>query len=105
MKEQLVTKQQRGFSILEIIIALALMTTVLVGTVQANMSSQYWLLTSQTGTEALYKTKTLLETLKATAISDFQSASSTQQTKSQDLHDARDVACYAGGLLLHRADC
>jgi prepilin-type N-terminal cleavage/methylation domain-containing protein len=97
MKEISATNQ-RGFSILEIIIALALMTTILVGAVQANISSQYWLLTSQIGTEALYKTKTLLETLKANAASDFQSASSTQQTKSQDLHDARDIACYAGGL-------
>ena len=98
MKELSVTKQCGGFSILEIIIALALMVTVIIGAVQANTSSQYWLLTSQIGTEALYKTKILLETLRTQASADFQSASSTKFSKSQDFHDARDIACFAGGL-------
>lgn len=98
MKVILVIKHKGGFSVLEIIIALALMVTVIVGAVQANASSQYWLLTSQIGTETLYKTKILLETLHAHASSDFQSASTTIFSKSQDFYDARDIACFAGGL-------
>ncbi len=97
MKGVLATNQ-RGFSILEIVIALALMMTVLVGGFQANVSSQYWVLTSRIGVEALYKTKTIIETINAHASSDFESASSTPLTKSQDFHDARDIACFGGGL-------
>lgn len=98
MKELLAIKQQKGLSIIEIIIALALMITVITGAVQANISSQYWIVTSKIGTEVLYKTKILLETMSARASVDFQSASSTSFSRSQDLHDARDIACFAGGL-------
>jgi hypothetical protein len=88
----------RGFSTLEIVIALALMVTIIVGAVSANVSSQYWILTSRVGEEALYKAKMQMEILRARAQSDFQIASSTELQKLVVQDDAADTLCASGGL-------
>ncbi len=100
MKEKLAGNRiyLRGFNTLEIIIALALMMIVIVGAVNANISAQYWTIASQTSNEALYKAKTLIEQLRATGTADFQNASATPLTRSEDENDDSDDACIGGGL-------
>jgi Tfp pilus assembly protein PilV len=99
MKAKLATKpNRRGFGTLEIIIALALMIVVIVGAVNANISAQYWSMTSETSNEGLYKAKTIIEQLRATASKDFQSASSSPLTVSMNPLDGADTACIAGGM-------
>lgn len=94
----------RGFSTLEIVIALALMVTIIVGAVNANISSQYWVLTSQVGTEALYKAKMQSEVLRAHSKSDFQFASSTQLHTLNVSGDEADTLCALGGLCYFSQD-
>lgn len=99
MKARLGTKQNtRGFNTLEIIIALALMIVVIVGAVNANISAQYWSMTSETSNEGLYKAKTIIEQLRASSSKDFQSASSSALTVSMNPSDSADTACIAGGM-------
>jgi hypothetical protein len=99
MKAKLVGKlNMRGFSTLEIVIALALMVTVISGAVSANIASQYWSLTSQTATEGLYKAKTVIEQLRAYASADFFSASTSALTRAATAGDPIDAPCLAGGL-------
>ncbi len=100
MKEKSAHKNNtvRGFNTLEIIIALALMLVVIVGALNANIASQYWTVTAQTSNEALYKSKTLIEELRATALADFQSASSTGRVRGEDPLNPIDTSCVSGGL-------
>lgn len=88
----------RGMSTLEIMIALALMVTAIVGAVDAAYSSQYWALTSVTSNEGLYKAKTGLETIRALARGDFESASTTAVAPSTNPSDPADQSCLNGGL-------
>lgn len=85
-------------STLEIVIAFALIIIAIVGGVDASYSAQYWSLASLTSNEGLYKAKTVLETIRANASFDFQSASSSPLTASKNQNDAADKSCIAGGL-------
>lgn len=87
-----------GFSTLELMIAMAIMSIVLVGAVGANYAAQYWVITSQTSSEALYKAKTKLEDLRALVKQDFYQATSSPLTRSVDSTDPNDAACIRGGL-------
>ena len=91
-------KQQSGFSTLELIIALTLISIVLVGAIGANFTAEYWSITSQTGNEALYKAKTKLEDLRSLIKQDFYQAVSTPLIASIDPLDPADASCIAGGL-------
>lgn len=92
MKAELVGKSSGGFSTLEIMMAFAIMMIVLTGVVTANFGAQYWTLTSQTSNEALYKAKTQLESLSATAKQNF------YQATSSPLMADPDATCLSGGL-------
>ncbi len=103
MKGKLVGKNKiffykSGFSTLELMIAFALISIVLVGAVGANFSAQYWSITSETSNEALYKAKTKLEDLRSLIKQDFYSVVSTPLTVSADPTDPADASCIAGGL-------
>jgi hypothetical protein len=87
-----------GFSTLEIMIAMAIISIALVGALGANYGAQYWSITSQTSNEGLYKAKTKLEDLRALVKQDFYQATSTPDTKSVDTSDPNDTACLSGGL-------
>jgi prepilin-type N-terminal cleavage/methylation domain-containing protein len=89
---------QAGFSTLEIMIAMAIISIALVGALGANYSAQYWSITSQTSNEGLYKAKTKLEDLRALVKQDFYQANSSALTRSVDPTDPNDTACLAGGL-------
>lgn len=88
----------KGFSTLELMIALAIMSIVLTGAVSANYAAQYWSITSQTSNEALYKAKTKLEDLRALVREDFYQATSSPLTRSVDPSDPNDTVCISGGL-------
>ncbi len=89
---------KKGFSTLELMIAMAIMSIVLVGVVGANYAAQYWAITSQTSNEGLYKAKTKLEDLRALVKQDFYQATSSPLTRSIDVTDPNDAACMSGGL-------
>lgn len=92
MKVPFHIKKVKGFSTLELMIALAILSLVMGGVVLANYNSGYWSIASQTHNEALYKAKTMLEDLRATSRGDFYSA--TSSALSVDM----DAACAGGGL-------
>ncbi len=99
MKAKLVGKlETAGFSTLEIVIAMAIMVTVISGAVSANIAAQYWSLTSQTATEGLYKAKTNIEQLRSQAAADFFTASTSPLVPSAMVGDPIDVSCLGGGL-------
>ena len=99
MKEKSVGKKRiKGFSTLELIIAFAIMSIVLVTAVGANSASQYWSVVSETSNEALYKAKTKLEDLRALVKENFYQVVSTHMTASVDVSDPVDASCISGGL-------
>jgi hypothetical protein len=99
MKEKLAGNQTvRGFSTLEIVIALALMLVVISGAVSATGATEYWVLTAETATEGLYTAKTQLEELRAHATTDFYSASTTGLRSVLNVDDPIDIPCRTGGL-------
>lgn len=75
MKERLVGNT--GFSVVELMIAFTIITVVLAGAVTASAASQYWRVTTDVGSDALYRTKAKLEQLRADAARDFHAASSS----------------------------
>lgn len=87
------TNTKKGFSTLELMIAFAIISIVLVGAVGGNFIAQYWTITGQTANEGLYKAKTKLEDLRAGVKSDFYSAVSSPLTA-----DTTDPVCNSGGL-------
>lgn len=97
MKEKLLGNN-RGFSTLELMIAFALISIVLVGAVGGNFIAQYWSAVSRTSNEGLYKAKTKLEDLRGDIKQDFYSAVSTPSTASVNPADPADASCIAGGL-------
>lgn len=92
MKAQFGTNKNRGFSTLEIMIALTIMIIVLAGSASANFAAQYWSITSETSNEALYKAKTTLENFRALVKQDFYQATSSPILPS---------ACVIGQLCYH----
>lgn len=98
MKDVSAGKNKKGFSTLELMIAFAIMSIALVGAVTVNFTSQYWMITSRTSNEALYKAKTKLEDLRALIKEDFYSVVSSPLTVSNDPADPADATCIAGGL-------
>lgn len=97
MREKLVGNFNQGFSVLEIIIALALLVTIIVSTTEVLMGLQYWSLTNVVANEALYKNKSQLETTRIVAANNFQSASSTLFVRADDTNKASDQECALGG--------
>ena len=92
------SKGWTGFSTLELMIAMAIMSITLAGAVGATYATQYWLIASQTSNEGLYKAKTKIEDLRALVKQDFYQATSSALTRSEDSTDPGDVACISGGL-------
>lgn len=87
-----------GFSTLELIIALALISIALVGTINGNFASQYWSLMGQTSNEGLYKTKTKIEDIRSMIKQDFYSVTSSTSTTSMNSSNPEDASCINGGL-------
>ncbi len=76
MKEQL-AGNTRGFSIIEMMIALAIITTVLAAAVSGNAAAQYWRMTARAGYEALEQARIQLHDIQMIAQIDFLTATSS----------------------------
>lgn len=96
MKEKLVGN--RGFSTLEIVIALAISAFIIVGALDASVGTAYWALASETASEGLSVAKQTLEELRATSELDFQSATSSSWLKHDDTSKAYTASCRNGSL-------
>ncbi len=83
-----------GFSTLEIMMALFIMVIVLAGAASANFAAEYWVITSETSNEALYKAKTTLENYRAIAREDFYRATTSPFTRDEDASCAGGGLCY-----------
>lgn len=90
--------KNKGFSTLELMIAFALISIVLVGAVGGNFIAQYWSVISRTSNEGLYRAKTKIEDLRGDIKQDFYSAVSSPSTASANPSDPTDASCIAGGL-------
>ena len=85
-----------GFSTIELLIALALMLTIIASALDANASAQYWRMSAVTAHEALVKvTSTALE-LRIQARRDFETVVSTPKTESRLESETADTACIQG---------
>lgn len=102
MQVKLAGNNREGFSILEIVIALALLLIFIVGAVEAIAGTQYWRLTSVTAREALEINQILIEKIRAESLVDFESASTTDQQESRDVNHPADSICLTGGLCYYK---
>lgn len=98
MKVLSINKSTRGFSTLELLIALSLIVIVMTGAVAAISSAQYWLLTSKVSLEALYKNKAMAERVQSDSLLNFQNVSSTVASVSLEAAAPSDQSCLTGGL-------
>lgn len=87
-------REDSGFSTLEIMIALTILTIVLSGVVVADFGAQYWTITAQTSNEALYKAKMRLEGLKSASKQNFFDATSSPLAADVDASCATGGLCY-----------
>ncbi len=90
-------RKQKGFSTIELVIALALISIVLAGAVGGNYTGQYWTQVGRTANEGLYKTKAILEDLRGSTKENFYSVVSMPSTASTDPTDPVDNSCISGG--------
>lgn len=86
-----------GFSTLELLIALALMSVILVTAVEAVAFAQYWQITALTASEAIIKNTNIANSLIKMSTKDFRSVSTTMPLISQNISDPVDASCLAGG--------
>jgi hypothetical protein len=87
-----------GFSTIELLIALALLSVIMTGSVLAIGSAQYWFITAETSTEALYKNKIILQDVMSVSRDNFQLVSSTEEYELNDSALPSTNSCLSGGL-------
>ena len=88
---------QSGFSILEIVIALALLSVVITGVLSAEYQSDYWVLTSQLSAEALNLAAANVGKIRYVTDGDFYVVSSTVPVQLADTSNPVLESCRAGG--------
>ncbi|MES2966329.1 MAG: prepilin-type N-terminal cleavage/methylation domain-containing protein [Patescibacteria group bacterium] len=98
MKEQYTKFATNGFSTIELLIALALMSLIMVGALQAVWGNQYWMMTATTAQEAMQKSKSMVVQLEYIRSENFQLVSSTRSLYSVDPHNLSEQDCSLGGL-------
>jgi Tfp pilus assembly protein PilE len=87
----------RGFSTLEMMIALAILTLVLTSVVLVTFGAGFWSAISETATDALYQAETKLEEVRALSRQNFYEA------VSEPLARVDTAECLAGGLCFYVA--
>lgn len=97
MKGQFIKNKIAGFSTIELLIALTLLSVIMVGAVEAIMSTQYWFITAQTSNEALYKNKIITHNIKTLSKENFQQVLTVGSEVSKDTDLASDASCIEGG--------
>jgi hypothetical protein len=103
MKAPFTNKQDIGFSTLELIIALALLSVILVGAFEGVSSAQYWYLTAETASTALIKNKNLVDYMYQQRAQHFQSVSNTAFFSPECLED--DLCYYHQTLVSNVSSC
>lgn len=98
MKEQFIKNIYQGFSTIELLIALTLMTIIMTGALQSVWGNQYWLMTATTVHEAIQKNKSIIEEMVNVSTLNFQHVSSTKSLYAVDPADPMDQTCIDGGL-------
>ncbi len=98
MKERYFNTLCGGFSTIELLIALTLLTISMTGALHTVWGSQYWLITATTAHEALQKNKSIVNSLVQESQHNFQSVSSSPPRISQNFFDPSDESCIQGGL-------
>ncbi len=83
MKGTLNSNYRAAFSIVELLIAIALLATIITSVLQSNFSLQYWRTTIAVAHEAIYLTKGTGEYFSVLTASDFFAASSTLEALSE----------------------
>lgn len=82
----------RGFSVIEIMMALAIMTMVLIAAGMSTASVQYWRITAAASGDALDRAHVAMETQQISAVQSFYAVASSPPQKMDD------AACVHGGL-------
>lgn len=75
----------RGFSTVELVIALAILSIVLFGVAAAENSNQYWIVGAQSALTSLEKAREMFETYRQTAATDFYSITIASSTLVTDI--------------------
>lgn len=98
MKAQFIKFYGGGFSTLELLIALTLMSIIMTGALQSVWGNQYWLVTATTAHEAMQKNTLIVDSLHEIGQQNFQLVSSSPSVYSLNPNDPRDEGCLSGGL-------
>ncbi len=98
MREPYINFIDDGFSTIELLIALTLMTIILTGALQSVWGNQYWLMTATTAHEAMQKNKMIMHSLQVLSQQNFQQVSSTPSLFSVNPDDPSNQECLNGGL-------
>ncbi|MBY0537882.1 hypothetical protein K2P47_00600 [Patescibacteria group bacterium] len=86
-----------GFSTIELLIAFALLSVIMVGAVGSIMSAQYWFITAQISNEAINKSKIIIGNIQAVGTENFQQVSTITSEVSKDEGLLSDKSCIDGG--------
>jgi prepilin-type N-terminal cleavage/methylation domain-containing protein len=89
---------RRGFSTIELLIALALLSVIMTATVGAIASSQYWFITSKVSAEAMTLSKKVIDDTQQKSRQHFHSVLSIAPALLFGLSSSSDTECLAGGL-------
>lgn len=90
----------RGFSTLELLIALTLGTLMIGAVIQVAFGAQYWVAASETAGEALGYAKAAVEETRATARRDFSLAATSPYARIDDESCAEGGLCYFREILV-----
>lgn len=86
-----------GFSTIELLIALSLLSVIMVGAVEAIASAQYWFVTAQVSNEALHKNKIITRDIETLSTENFQQVATVVSEASKDSDLISDQSCIDGG--------
>lgn len=97
MKGQFTNIIERGFSTIELLIALSLLAIIMVGAIASITSAQYWFVTAQIANEALYKNKILFFDIERLSKENFQQVLTSKAYASKEVDLPSDATCISGG--------
>jgi hypothetical protein len=92
----------RGFSVLEVVIAMAILMVVISGVLEADRMINYWALSSVLSQGAVSLVKADISTVRQIADADYYDASSTKLTQVSDVTTPYGIECQSGGFCYGR---
>lgn len=97
MRGQFTKNKFVGFSTIELLIALSLLSVIMVVALEAIMSAQYWFVTAQMSNEAVTKNKIITRKIQIIGKENFQQVSTVTSEVSKDADLESDRSCINGG--------